>query len=87
MKNRLFNFLRFMAETGLTAIGVAYLGLATVWELPYGEQIKTTCIILSTLLGVFVGVSRVSYNKRNGNNSTGDPDEIAEDAKELINHV
>lgn len=63
MKNKVFDFLRFMAETGITAIGVAYLGLATVWNLPYGEQIKTTCIILSTLLGVFVGVSRSNYNK------------------------
>lgn len=64
MKDKVFNFLRFMAETGITALGVAYLGLSTVWHLPYGEEIKTTCIIISTLLGVFVGVSRSNYNKK-----------------------
>jgi len=63
MKDKLFDFLRFMAETGLTAIGVAYLGLSTIWHLPYGEEIKNTLIIVSTLLGVFVGVSRANYNK------------------------
>ena len=62
MKNSLFNFLRFMAETGITAIGVAYLGLALIWNLPFGEQIRDTCIIVSTLLGVFVGISRSNYN-------------------------
>ena len=64
MKNKVFDILRFLAETGITALGVAYLGLSTIWHLPYGEEIKSTCIIISTLLGVFVGVSRVNYNKQ-----------------------
>lgn len=84
MKNKVFDFLRFMAETGITAIGVAYLGLATVWNLPYGEQIKSTALILSTLLGVFVGVSRNNYNKQNQFGSTT-REEIAHDAEGEIN--
>jgi len=70
MKDKLFDFLRFMAETGLTAIGVAYLGLSTIWHLPYGEEIKNTLIIVSTLLGVFVGVSRANYNKQKSEDNT-----------------
>lgn len=53
-----------MAETGITAIGAAYLGLSLIWQgLPYGEQIRDTCLVVSTLLGVFVGTSRAQYNK------------------------
>ena len=73
MKDKLFDFLRFMAETGLTAIGVAYLGLSTIWHLPYGEEIKNTLIIVSTLLGVFVGVSRANYNKQKSEDNTSFP--------------
>lgn len=64
MKNKVFDILRFLAETGITAIGACYLGLALIWHLPFGEQIRDTCLVLSTLLGVFVGVSRVNYNKQ-----------------------
>ena len=83
MKNKVFDILRFLAETGITALGVAYLGLSTIWHLPYGEEIKSTCIIISTLLGVFVGVSRKQYNA-NLDNSTAmieeQEDEDQEDA-------
>lgn len=64
MKNKVFNFLRFLAETGITAIGACYLGLALIWHLPFGEQIRDTCLVVSTLLGVFVGVSRKQYNEQ-----------------------
>ena len=78
MKDNVFNFLRFMAETGITAIGVAYLGLATVWHLPFGEEIKSTALIISTLLGVFVGVSRSNYNKQQSGTTTR-PEESEEE--------
>lgn len=83
MKNTLFDILRFLAETGITAIGACYLGLALIWHLPFGEQIRDTCLVLSTLLGVFVGVSRKQYNAAlEADNSTAmieDPEEEMED--------
>ena len=86
MKNKLFNFLRFMAETGITALGACYLGLALIWNLPYGEQIRDTALVISTCLGIFVGVSRAAYNKKNNVSQTPD-DTIAEEAKEQINGI
>ena len=86
MSNKLFNFLRFMAETGITALGTAYLGLSLIWSWAYGEEISKSCIIISTLLGIFVGVKRTSYNKNNSF-STDDLDEIAADAEENINGI
>ena len=86
MKNKVFNFLRFMAETGITALGACYLGLAVIWDLPFGEQIRDTALVLSTCLGIFVGVSRVAYNKKNNVSQIPD-DEINPEAEEQINGI
>lgn len=86
MKNKLFNFLRFMAETGITALGACYLGLAMIWNLPFGEQIRDTALVLSTCLGIFVGVSRATYNKKNNVSQIPD-DKINEEAEVTINGI
>lgn len=86
MKNKFFNFLRFMAETGITALGACYLGLAVIWNLPFGEQIRDTALVLSTCLGIFVGVSRAAYNKKNNLSQTPD-DKINEEAEGIINGI
>ena len=62
LPENLYKALRFMAEIGFAAIGTAYLGLAEVWGIPYGNEISKTCLIVATLVGAFVGVSRVVYN-------------------------
>lgn len=65
LPEKLFKALRFMAEVGLAALGTAYLGLAEVWSLPYGNEISKTCLIVATCIGAFVGISRVTYNQMN----------------------
>ena len=64
MSDKTFNFIRFLAEIGITAVGAFYKGLAEVWSLPYGESVLTTCVLLSTLIGVFVEYQRTQYNKQ-----------------------
>lgn len=63
MSDKAFDFIRFLAEIGITAIGAFYKGIAEVWNLPHGEAVLTTCVLLSTLIGVFVEWQRASYNK------------------------
>ena len=65
MSNKVFDILRFLAEVAIDAVGVAYAALAGVWGLPFGEQIKTTCIILSVLLGTLIGIKRKQYKGGN----------------------
>ncbi len=62
LPDKFFKALRFMAEVGFAAIGAAYLGLSEVWNLPYGNEVSKTCLIVATLIGAFVGVSRLAYN-------------------------
>lgn len=64
MSNDTFDFLRFLAEAGITALGALYEGLATVWNLPYGEAVMASSLLLSTCLGIFVGYKRGEYKKK-----------------------
>ena len=63
MTDRTFNFIRFLAEIGITAIGTFYKVITEIWDLPYGEAVLATCVALSTLIGVFVEYNRAQYNK------------------------
>lgn len=63
MSDKTFNFIRFLAEIGITAIGTFYKVIAEIWSLPYGEAVLATCVALSTLIGVFTEWQRAQYNK------------------------
>lgn len=63
LSNDTFDFLRFLAEIGITALGAFYKGLAEVWSLPFGEAVLTTSVLLSTLIGVFVEWQRQRHKK------------------------
>lgn len=63
LSNDAFDFLRFLAEIGITALGAFYKGIAEVWTLPYGEAVMTSSILLSTFIGVFVEWQRQKHKK------------------------
>jgi len=64
MSNDTFDFLRFLAEIGISAIGAFYEGLAEIWNLPYGKAVMATSLLLSTLLGVFTEYQRNKHKKQ-----------------------
>ena len=47
----------------LPAIGALYFTLASIWGLPYAEQIVGTITGIDTFLGVILGISTSKYNK------------------------
>lgn len=61
--NKIYDILKYVSLVGLDAVGVAYNQLADVWKLPYGNEIQTTCTIISVLIGALIGVSSYKYNK------------------------
>lgn len=64
--NKTYDVLKWLTLVVLPAIGTAYLALAAVWGLPYGEQVSQTIIVVCTLLGAMLGVSTKNYNKEIG---------------------
>lgn len=66
MSNKLYDFLKWLAQIVLPAIATLYFALASIWGLPYGEQIVGTITAIDAFLGAILGVSTISYNKKKG---------------------
>ena len=65
MSNRVYDILKFIAQIVLPAIGTLYFALASIWGLPYGEQIVGTITAIDTFLGALLGISSSNYNSKN----------------------
>lgn len=65
MSNKVYDVLKFIAQIVLPACGTLYFALASIWGLPYGEQIVGTITAIDTFLGALLGVSTKQYNKEN----------------------
>ena len=58
-----YDFLKWVAQFLLPAAGTLYFALASIWNLPYGEQVVGTITAVDTFLGVLLGISSNTYYK------------------------
>lgn len=65
MSNKLYDVLKWIAQYVLPGISTLYFTLASIWGLPYVEQVVGTVAAIDTFLGLFLGVSSAKYNKAN----------------------
>lgn len=70
LSNKVYDVLKYIAQYVLPAIGTLYFALASIWGLPYGEQIVGTITAVDTFLGVILGISNANYKKENKDTST-----------------
>lgn len=63
MNNKVYDALKWIALVFLPAAGTLYFALASIWGLPYGEQVVGTITAVDTFLGVLLGISSARYNK------------------------
>ena len=66
LSNQVYDILKFIAQIVLPALGTLYFALASIWGLPYGEEIVGTLTAIDAFLGALLGVSTAQYNKING---------------------
>lgn len=64
LTNKTYDILKYIAQYVLPACGTLYFALAGIWNLPYGEQIVGTIAAIDTFLGVLLGISTNTYNKK-----------------------
>lgn len=64
--NKTYDIMKWIAQYLLPASGTLYFALASIWGLPYGEQIVGTITAVDTFLGVLLGISTINYNKAGG---------------------
>jgi hypothetical protein len=63
MNNKTYDALKYIAQYALPGLGTLYFALASIWGLPYGEQIVGTITAIDTFLGLLLGISTSNYNK------------------------
>ena len=63
MSNSVYDKLKFIAQILLPAVGTLYFALASIWGLPYGEQIVGTITAVDAFLGALLGISTAKYNR------------------------
>ena len=68
MTDKMFDFIRFWAEVGISAIGILYGSLADIWNLPYGERVLQTCAAVGTFLGIFTVWQRMKFKNKEDDN-------------------
>lgn len=67
ISNKTYDVMKWIAQYFLPALGTLYFALASIWGLPYGEQVVGTVTAIDTFLGVILGISTMQYNKSNSN--------------------
>lgn len=60
--NKVYDILNKI-QRWLPALGVFYLALAKIWQLPLGNEVNATIMALATLLASTLEVSTVNYEK------------------------
>jgi len=61
--NKTYDILKYIAQIVLPALGTFYFALASIWGLPYGEQIVGTITAIDTLLGALLMISTEQYKR------------------------
>lgn len=65
MSNKMYDILKWIAQILLPAIGTLYFAIASIWGLPYAEQIVGTITAIDAFLGALLGISTKMYNANN----------------------
>ena len=68
ISNQTYDFLKWIAQYLLPAAGTLYFALASIWGLPYGEEVVGTITAVDAFMGVLLGLSSTQYKKENGGN-------------------
>ena len=65
MNDKVYDILKFIAQIVLPALATFYLTIASIWSLPFGEEISGTIMAIDTLLGAILMISSTKYNSNN----------------------
>lgn len=63
MNDKTYDVLKWIAMIVLPAVATLYFTLASIWGLPYGEQVVGTITSVDTFLGALLGISNAKYKK------------------------
>lgn len=62
--NNVYDVLKYLYFFGLPAIGYVVGELVEIWNVPNGVAIARTITVVTTGLGIALGVANICYNKQ-----------------------
>lgn len=72
LNDKVYDFLKWVAQLLLPATATLYFALSSIWGLPYGEEIVGTITAVDAFLGVILGISSLRYKGENDDNERED---------------
>ena len=63
MSDEVYDILKEFAQVWLPAIGTLYFAIASIWGLPYAEQIVGTITAVDAFLGAVLHISTKQYKE------------------------
>lgn len=72
--NKTYDFLKWVAQILLPAVGTLYFALSKIWGLPYATEIVGTISAIDVFLGALLGISTANYNKTTGGGVADEPE-------------
>lgn len=63
MSNKVYDVLKFIAQIVLPALATLYVTIASLWGLPYPDEISGTVMAIDTFLGALLMISSNQYHK------------------------
>jgi hypothetical protein len=61
LNDKQYDVLKWVVGIVIPAVGTLYFGVAKIWNLPAGEQVLGTLLVIQTFLGVILGISTKVY--------------------------
>lgn len=61
--NKVYDVLKWITQYLLPAVGTLYFAIASIWGMPYAEEIVGTITAVDAFMGVILGISTAKYNK------------------------
>lgn len=62
LSDKVYQFLKKLVQIILPALGTLYFGLGQIWHFPVIEEVVGSITLVTTFLGIVLGVSTKSYN-------------------------
>lgn len=63
LPDKWYDVLKWLSLVFFNAVGVLYKTLASIWGLPFGEEVLTTCSAIALFIGALIGISTAEYRK------------------------
>jgi len=71
MSNKTYDRLKWVAQILLPALGTLIFALASIWGIPYAEQIVGTITAIDCFIGALLGISSMQYEKEKETEDAG----------------